>query len=68
MVKNKTREGKRPELRTVNEKTFSIFNGNKTANSKPKKEYKGKHTPLISKEQRNKILRNLKTGISEDIL
>lgn len=68
-MKGKTREGKKQGSlgKKSDNEPFSIFNNKKTVGQKKTPGWKAKSPPLISKEQRNEILRALNNGKKVDI-
>jgi len=62
-MKNKVREGKPQKPKGNNDnKSFSIFNNNQTSTGKKRPERKRRNDLLITKAQRNQILRSLNSG------
>ena len=63
-MRNKTRQGKKQNKlgKKAANKSFSIFNDDKTTTGTKKPERKKQHQPLITVEQRNELLRSLNSG------
>jgi len=67
-MNKKTREGKKQQsFGKKKSESFSIFDTKSPQVKREKRQFNKKSDPLISKEQRNQILRNLHNGISGEI-